>query len=649
MLALPIQTSLSGLSILGFDSNVAHAQSLNEVNLLSTTNMHAGMKGTMGDNTFSVNISGPIASDKNLIKSDNVINYHLDLSEVPDGVREKIELTSMQDGLVTVVFDPISLSLVSMDLQDSFEFLSESVQSGTMKALGFIDSILDNRFFKFFVDIQGVPEYLQAFDDFNELQHRPQHIPDYTGNLPVYVDNDTHTVSIDFTDELNSHVTESLEDTVLTVTNNFTESIKNIKIEIFPKVPFLNKLSVLVNDVYTILAEITYNINENILAPIAEGVLDATNLSNEIAIKGQINTTTTLQFNKTVGICEGTESVGHGTFPVTVRGLAANQVVTGSDLFYDLNAADDVTIIVLPHENCLSESIKGTTTNFGDRFDIGGIKGLDRFIDPGELILIEEEIEENNEAEKEFDRDATRDFRKDRKNAENNAGDVSRPEVDRGRGTTQQRTDSGKDSDDKTGDDTKAENDANGKVEDDTKVGEDDHEKERDPFKPRKDLSRNAGEPDKVTGDEDTPDINKSGKDAGKRTGDADRPQVDRDGSVGKKNRNTQQRTESPGDKADDAGKSGDDKEAKGDDDKGKADNDENADGDAQQAANDGDKAGDAQQAGDNDNKAEDDTQDAAGSNANIDIDMDDIEEGIGLLQRLLEIIMKIIEALTNK
>src|SRR5699024_6362659 len=121
---------------------------------------------------------------------------------------------------------------------------------------------------------------------------------------------------------------------------------------------------------------------------------------------GLVNATTTLQFNKAIGICEGTESVGHGTFPVTVRGLAANQVVTVPDLFHDLNAADDVTIIVLPHENCLMESMKSSTTNFGDRFDIGGIPGLDRFIDPGELILIEEEIEDNNEAEEGFDSEA---------------------------------------------------------------------------------------------------------------------------------------------------------------------------------------------------------------------------------------------------
>lgn len=653
MLALPIQTSFTGLNLLGIDSNVAHAQSLQDVNLLERTNIHAGMKGTMGDNTFSANVSGPVSSNINLIKSDNVINYHLDLSEVPDGVREKIEITSIENGYVTVAFEPVSLSLISTDLQDSFNFLSESIQSSTIKVLGFIHRIMDNKIFSFFVTIEGMREYLQAFDEFNKLQNTPQHIPDYTGNLPVSVDNDTNTVSIEFTDELNKHVTTSLEDRVLKVTNVFTDSVKNINIEILPNVPFLNKLSVLVNGVYSNLTEIIENVNNRILAPIADGVLDATNLSNEITIKGQVNATTTLQFNKAIGICEGTESVGHGTFPVTVRGLAANQVVTGSDLFHDLNAVDDVTIIVLPHENCLMESIKSSTTNFGDRFDIGGIKGLDRFIDPGELILIEEEIEENNEAEQQADIEAAKDFAQEMKEGRREAKEDNRPQVDRGkegRGTTQQRTEDKKDADDETdeppadedGGDTQLGKDTDEQAGDDGKASKSFSDRVRDVFKPRKDTGGEIEESGKVskgndedsdegTEDKGSRDIEKPKKDAGTGTEDANKPQVDRDGSKDKANRNTQQRTE-------DVDKSKDDAEAAG----GDTDGDEN--GDDAKAGGDADgKAGDAG----------DGTQDAAGSDSgsstNIDIDMDDIEEGIGLLQRLLEIIMKILEAITNK
>lgn len=675
LLALPIQTSFKGLDMLGFEASVAHAQSLKDVNLLQRTNIHAGMKGTMGDNTFSVNVSGPVSPNINLIKSENVINYHLDLGAVPDGVREKIELTSVQDGQVTVTFDPISLSLISIELQDSFNFLSESIQSSTIKVLGFIDRIMDNKFFKFFVTIDGMREYLQAFDEFNKLQNRPQSIPDYNGNVPVFIDNDTHTVSIEFTDELNNHVTKSLEDRVLTVTNTFTDSIKNINIEILPNVPFLNKLSVLVNGIYAILTDIVEDVNHHILGPIGDGVLDATNLSNEMTITGQVNATTTLQFDKAIGICEGTESVGHGTFPVTVRGLVANQVVNGPDLFFDLNATDEVTIIVLPHENCLMESMKPSTTNFGDRFDIGGIKGLDRFIDPSELILIEEEIEENNEAEKEFDSETAKDFARENKQSEQDAQDDDKPRVDRGkegRGTTQQRTESEKNADgavdeaprDADDGDKQLENDVDAKTEDDAKTSKSFTDRVKDVFKPRKDPGGKTIEPNKdlekvdEDADQGTEDKDKSSRDLKDAKRDnatggeaANKPQVDRDGSKDKANRNTQQRTESDN-------KSGDETEGEGDSEKAGAD--AKAGGDDKQTENDAKSGGDA--SGKND-AAKEGTQDATNqpsgaqdatgseseSSPNIDIDMDDIEEGIGLLQRLLEIIMKIIEALTNK
>src|SRR5690625_538918 len=288
MVTMALILLLAPLDVSMFGPKVAHAESLKNVDILEKTNITYITIETTDTNTFRVNITVVNKRNKHIGGDGNVISLYFD-SELLENIKDDVKLKALENSIIKISFDPVDLSVVSGPIGRSISSVTGFVQGTSNKVLNVVDKILGSKIMSPFVKIQGIPEYIEAYEDFRHLERNPLKIPDYVDEVPIKISDDYKIATIDFSEQVKNHLSTNVEDIVVETSNNFINSVKNVRFEILPGLGFMSPINKLINGAISALTDTTDKINREVLAPIAAGGLKGLGLSNNKMMSGQVS------------------------------------------------------------------------------------------------------------------------------------------------------------------------------------------------------------------------------------------------------------------------------------------------------------------------------------------------------------------------
>lgn len=312
----------------GFTENSAEAATLADVEILTNVAVNASLSNLEGPASYNLNLSltGTGLADVDLVNPETVALFH-----APD-LAGDIGVTD----LATVRVEILPITLDDLPVLDSLlsgliDTLTSAV-SGIVGLLGDITALIPDRL----LEVKGLEELQNAIGALSNVDEALADLLVYEDTIPAEVSNETGTITVDFSNNLNNHLETAVNDVVLQLLNDVIEATQALEINLLGSIPIVGALvNGLINSILNLATGTILPAVEGVVSDITAGTAD---LTRELVAAQVIGET---QIDLTATVNKDTDASGE----IPISGTAVNTNAIDVNL---LNTLNPVAIVMFP-------------------------------------------------------------------------------------------------------------------------------------------------------------------------------------------------------------------------------------------------------------------------------------------------------------